>query len=93
MARYLVCYDVPHNRRRARISRILNTYGESVQKSVYELPVSRALMEGCIEHVSNEVDEATDRVAVYRMCEACDDQRAYLGPDQPRIGEEGVFVV
>ncbi|MDX2240084.1 MAG: CRISPR-associated endonuclease Cas2 [Leptolyngbyaceae cyanobacterium bins.302] len=33
---YLICYDVVHDRRRDRISRLLEAYGLRVQKSVFE---------------------------------------------------------
>jgi len=33
---YLVCYDVVHDRRRDRVSRLLEAYGLRVQRSVFE---------------------------------------------------------
>lgn len=33
---YLICYDIVHDRRRDRVSRLLEGYGLRVQKSVFE---------------------------------------------------------
>ena len=33
---YLICYDVVNDRRRNRVSRLLEGYGLRVQKSVFE---------------------------------------------------------
>lgn len=33
---YLICYDITHDRRRDRVSRLLEGYGMRVQKSVFE---------------------------------------------------------
>ncbi len=33
---YLICYDIVHDRRRDRVSRLLEGYGVRIQKSVFE---------------------------------------------------------
>jgi CRISPR-associated protein Cas2 len=33
---YLICYDIPNNKRRKKIADLLEGYGKRVQKSVFE---------------------------------------------------------
>ncbi len=76
-----------------RVSRILESYGDRIQKSVFELPMGKKLMELCESKIMRAIDPRSDIVNVYRLCRSCDSVRRYHGAPVRRIGEEKVFVV
>lgn len=84
MRYYLViAYDTPSDKRRRDLVKVLKTYGERRQYSVFEARVSRdqwAKLRGKLERV---VDEAEDTLAVY-----------FLAPESLgktwRVGNEAV---
>lgn len=68
---YLVCYDISDDTIRQRVSKVLSTYGDRVQNSVFEVVVRSVvelerLRERLIEVVEDELD-----VRFYRLCERC----------------------
>ena len=94
MSRFVVCYDVANNKRRYKVAACLDGYGDRVQRSVFELSVSRTLLEQCLAEVSGLIDAAEDSLVVYRLCAACEKERVYLGLGEQvaHIGEEDVFI-
>ncbi len=95
MARYIVCHDIHDDRRRRRIAQVLDAYGDRAQHSVFELPVDRKLGDAAVAEATAHLDPGSDRLAVYRLCAACDGERVYVGgpPGGPGIGDEDVFIV
>ena len=91
--RYIVCYDVSDDKRRRKISEVLDGYGDRIQESVFELPVESLLMDKCMGELMDLVKESEDCVAIYRLCASCDSERTYFGEAASDIGEETAFVV
>ena len=93
--RYVVCYDIADNRRRKRVSDTLDSYGDRIQDSVFELAVPSELFQRCLEEIERSIDPKEDRLAVYSLCASCDSKAVYLGTSAgvPRTGEDLVFVV
>jgi len=93
--RYVVCYDIADNSRRKRVSDTLDSYGDRVQESVFEIVATRMQFVTCFEKLEASIDPKEDRLAVYSLCSSCDRRAVYLGvsADAPRMGEEVVFVV
>ncbi len=60
----LVAYDSPHNRRRRRIARVLNDFGERWQYSVFECWIAPDDRARITRRIHREVDVKFDRVAV-----------------------------
>ncbi len=59
------------------------------------MSVERVLFDKCLAELSGLIEATEDRVAVYRLCAACEKERFYLGVGDKaaRIGEEEVFIV
>ncbi len=93
MSRFIVCYDVADDKRRQKLSELLDSYGDRVQNSVFELPVGVSLMQDCLRRLEEIAHPKEDKIAVYRLCASCDGARRYFGTIEPRIGEEEVFIV
>ena len=95
MSRYIVCYDMSDDKRRQNIVSILDSYGDRIQESVFELPVDSKLMQECIALISKSLDFKLDSLIIYSLCNNCDDKARYFGKSCAieRIGSENVFIV
>lgn len=93
--RYLICYDVPDDRRRDRIARHLDSFGDRVQYSVFEARLGSEHLEEMRVGLEELLDPEEDRVAVYPLCAACAGKvlRLGRGSDDVPPGDEEVFVV
>jgi CRISPR-associated protein Cas2 len=68
---FLLCYDVSDDRRRDRLARCLQEYGERVQESVFELSVPRVRLDEAIRRARHLIDARSDSLRVYRLCRVC----------------------
>ncbi len=84
----VVAYDIPHDRRRARLHTLLLGYGEPVQESLFECeldePATRKLR-AALKRLVRPVD----KVRLYPICAECaariDDGRGELRPPAPEV--------
>lgn len=79
VSRYVVCYDVVSDRRRARVAECMEGWGKRVQKSVFEVVLEKPHLNMMVRQVNALIDPTTDRVSVYPVCAACDSRRMDLG--------------
>jgi len=63
-------YDVADEKRRAKISRVLEAYGTRVQKSVFECDLDNSEFERMRERLRKLVHEG-DGMRYYLLCAAC----------------------
>lgn len=91
--RYIICYDVPDDLRRAKLARVLDGFGMRVQFSVFELALSQKLFDIVTQRIREVIDPAEDKVTVYRICAACLKKRMFLGrrPEED-VDDEFVFI-
>ena len=54
---YIVCYDVENDRRRARVAQILESYGERIQYSVFEVS---SIGKGDLQRLTHDLRECCD---------------------------------
>jgi CRISPR-associated protein Cas2 len=67
----VVSYDIPHDRRRARLHRELKNFGTRVQYSVFECvldPKDFLRLQTAVQRVITP----DDHVRYYRLCERCE---------------------
>ncbi|MDI9631253.1 MAG: CRISPR-associated endonuclease Cas2 [Acidobacteriota bacterium] len=70
--RYLVvAYDIPSDRRRARLARLLEGFLEHVQESVFEGPIDDGKCERLRRAIGRAVDPGRDAVRIYSLCRRC----------------------
>lgn len=92
--RWIVCYDIPDDGKRALLARWLDGYGDRIQDSVFECELDGDLVERMWAGVLELVDPKEDKVGLLPMCGACVGRRAWVGPDEPRSkGDAVVWVV
>lgn len=68
---YVCCYDIRDDRKRARVARRLDDYGDRVQFSVFELPLTLEQLASLVEELRGLIDPATDSVYFYPVCDRC----------------------
>ncbi|MBL8237411.1 MAG: CRISPR-associated endonuclease Cas2 [Bryobacterales bacterium] len=76
----LVAYDIPANRRRARVAKLLTSFGERVQYSVFECHLTPARYLELRECLVRLVQPRLDRVSFYPLCQACFARAETIGP-------------
>lgn len=65
MLLYLVAYDISCNKRRKKVSDLLEGYGRRVQLSVFELVLTRSKYEELRRRLKPRIDEKEDSVRFY----------------------------
>ena len=68
---YLISYDVASDKRRTRVARCMEAYGERVQYSVFECELSTTQLERLRARLLRLVDHETDSVRIYGLCGGC----------------------
>jgi len=77
--RYLICYDVTENKARARLVRVLEGQAYRVQKSVFEGFFSAEEIDKLKSHCRKLIDEKTDTLRFYPLCERCEGRMEGFG--------------
>jgi CRISPR-associated protein Cas2 len=68
---YVISYDVPDDRRRNKIARLLEGYGERVQKSVFEAHLDERGYADLRKRLARLMKADQDNVRFYRLCAEC----------------------
>lgn len=75
----VISYDIPSDRRRRKVAKLLLDYGYRVQYSVFEADLDSRRLNDMMARLSEEIDEEEDSVRVWRICATCKEQRYFLG--------------
>ena len=67
----IIAYDIPADRRRTRVAKLLEDYGQRVQYSVFEARLSAGQLKQLMGELRKLVDVEQDSVRFYRLCAAC----------------------
>ena len=70
--RYLVTYDIPDTKRRTRLAKILEDFGDRVQYSVFECILDDVLLAKMTAIITGTILDAEDNVRIYTICAACE---------------------
>lgn len=66
----VVCYDIPDDRRRTRVGKILEGFGKRVQKSVFECDLAPNHLQKLKAKLSKVV-KPEDSLRYYYLCAQC----------------------
>ncbi|RME50860.1 MAG: CRISPR-associated endonuclease Cas2 [Caldilineae bacterium] len=89
----LVSYDIPDNKRRNKIAKILEGYGDRVQYSVFECNLSARQFEALLKELKQTASDAEDSIRAYRLCAACAKSVQTLGRAEPPQEDPNVYIV
>ncbi|MEO1389820.1 MAG: CRISPR-associated endonuclease Cas2 [Cyanobacteria bacterium J06634_6] len=90
---YLVCYDVVLDRRRTKVSHILEGYGLRVQKSVFECVLTPDQREMLNKKLAKFIDEDEDQVRFYPMSPRYRKMVSVMGMQPEREVDDVAFIV
>ncbi len=69
---FAICYDISDDRRRGRVAKILEDYGDRVQYSVFEVILdTEARLAKLKRRLQKVIDPEVDSVRIYALCEGC----------------------
>jgi len=90
--KYALCYDITDDRRRRGVSKILESYGYRVQKSVFEAFLSRSDLEELKKRLRKVIAAKEDQVRIFPMCAGCDKSMEVIGNGE-RIEQQWFLVL
>lgn len=67
----IAAYDIADERRRTRLRKLLLTYGDGVQESVFECTLTVEQIARLKRQVREVIDARVDRVDYYALCASC----------------------
>ncbi|ACK73900.1 CRISPR-associated protein Cas2 (plasmid) [Gloeothece citriformis PCC 7424] len=79
----LVVYDIPDNKRRTKLSKFLEGYGERVQWSVFECFLSLEEMRVLYQKVKKRVEPLEDNVRFYWISNEAVSRVLTIGGESP----------
>ncbi len=88
---YIVAYDLPSDRRRAKLHRLLKGFGTWTQFSIFECWLSDAQLVKLRARLDKLLKESEDSVRVYPLCAGCVRKVETIGSAKPQ--EDEIYVV
>jgi len=67
----VISYDIEDDKKRYKVSQILENYGTRVQYSVFECIINEQQLKEIEEKTKNIVDKEKDSIRIYIICENC----------------------
>ena len=88
---FVVSYDIPDDRRRARVHKLLSGYGTWIQYSVFECFLSDKELVQLRGKLNKLIRADEDKIRIYTLCQPCLSKVEAIGGSQPE--EEKVYVL
>ena len=92
---YVICYDIPEDKRRNELARCLDGFGDRVQYSVFEAALTSRLFDNLVSQIEEIIEPNEDSVNLYPICASCMEKALFFGDGklEERPGREIVFIV
>ncbi|MCP4538877.1 MAG: CRISPR-associated endonuclease Cas2 [Chloroflexi bacterium] len=68
---YIIAYDIPNDKRRTKIARVLEGHGTRVQYSVFESQLTNNQFTALWKELGELVQAKEDSLRAYRLCPPC----------------------
>jgi CRISPR-associated protein Cas2 len=88
---YTISYDIPDDKRRLKIAKILLDYGPRVQYSVFEAELDAETLARLRQRIEKTVAPAEDSVRIYPHCAACKARIEIIG--QGTVSQDPEFII
>ena len=89
--RCIVSYDVPDDKRRLKLAKILLDYGPRVQYSVFEVQLDAGARDELRQRIQAVVAPDEDSVRIYQLCAACEIRIEIIG--QGTVPQDAEFII
>ena len=76
---YIIAYDIADNKRRLRVAKTLESWGYSIQESVFQLRLDSATLARVRLLLAALISDAEDVIHIYPICSSCADRADILG--------------
>jgi CRISPR-associated protein Cas2 len=76
---YIITYDIKEDKKRRKVSKILEDYGTRVQYSVFECDITQQQADNIICRFQGLIDIETDSIIVYFYCANCRQKEITIG--------------
>ena len=80
---YLVCYDICDPKRLRQVARVIEAYGERVQKSVFECALSDEARRQLMDELRQVMRPTEDQVRIYPLFHGARRKQKVLGNGMP----------
>lgn len=92
-----IAYDIPSDkeglRRRAKLAKALEGYGERVQLSLFECLLTDKQLCHVVQVIQGLIDGQKDNIRIYNLCEKCRRDITIIGQGQPTSDPPEVIVI
>jgi len=88
---YVIAYDIPNDRRRTKVHKVLSGFGRWTQYSLFEAWLTDKELVALRGKLDKHLKRDEDSVRFYHLCAPCVAQVETVGRPPPR--EEELFVV
>jgi CRISPR-associated protein Cas2 len=88
---YIVAYDIPDDRRRTKIYKVLTGFGTWTQYSLFECFLSKKDFIQLKAKLAKHIEGTKDSIRFYPLCANCLDRVETVGGQPP--AEEMLFIV
>jgi CRISPR-associated protein Cas2 len=85
----VVSYDISEDKRRTKIHKVLSSYGQWMQFSVFECDLTKAQYAKLRSRLDKLIDAETDSVRFYFLCECCQGKVERIGGEAVR--DDSIF--
>ncbi len=75
----VVSYDIPDDKRRTKVMKIVEGYGQRAQYSVFECEIAPVALRQLQERLRDVIDHSEDDVRFYGLCHECLGKVTVLG--------------
>ena len=89
---YIVSYDIPDTKRRTKLAKILEDFGDRVQYSVFECLLDNEHFNRMMARIKRAIKETEDSVRIYSICASCEKTIQIIGQGNI-IKTEDVYII
>jgi CRISPR-associated protein Cas2 len=80
----VISYDVSDDRRRSKIHKVLKSYGQWMQYSVFECDLTETQYAKLRSRLSNLINPGEDSIRFYFLCKCCEGKVERIGGEHLR---------
>lgn len=80
---YVIAYDIPNNRRRTKVHKMLCGFGHWTQYSLFECFLTPRQRVQLRQRLNDLIDPEEDSVRVYPLCATCVEKTETIGAPPP----------
>ncbi len=88
---YVIAYDIPNDRRRTKVHKVLSGFGQWTQFSLFEAWLSEKEVIALRDRLDRHLNHDEDSVRFYSLCAPCVSKVETIGKPPPK--EAALFVV